>query len=67
MDSRAANIAIYKQAKRLQEVYQLPKDSNVYIHWQGHSPVVLPTRTSGNGIINTVKLDKILKRQCILV
>jgi hypothetical protein len=67
MNSRAINIAIYKQAKRLQEVYKLPLTHDVYIHWQNNSPVVLPTRSFNNGITQTVRLEKILKKQCILV
>jgi len=67
MDTQRARKEIYKQAKRLKETFGLPLDSNVYIHWNGNSPVVLPTRTVGGGIVNTVKLEKILTKQLILV
>ena len=67
MDRQRARKEIYKQAKRLQESYKLPLDSNVYIHWNGNSPIVLPTRTNGYGIVNTGKLEKILTKQLILI
>ena len=67
MDTRRAQKQIYKQAKRLKEAYNLPDDSNVYIHWNGNEPVVLPTRTPGYGICTTIKLSKVLSKQCILV
>ena len=67
MDRQKARKEIYKQAKRLQESYKLPLDSNVYIHWNGNAPIVLPTRTNGYGIVNTIKLEKILTKQLILI
>jgi hypothetical protein len=58
---------IYKQAKRLQTEYKLPLDSNVYVHWSNNSPVVLPHLSNGVGMATTIKLEKILSKQCVLI
>ena len=67
MDSQLARKTILKQAKHLRRVYNLPLDNNVYIYWQGSSPVVLPYSTSSYGAGTTIKLESILNKTCILI
>ena len=67
MNSQQARKEIYKQAKRLRVAYKLPLDCNVYITWNGSVPTVLPFLEGSKGITNTIKLEKILTKQCILI
>lgn len=56
---------IFKQAKNLTNA--LPKGSMVYIHWKNGSPVVLPEKEKGYGVITSVRLESILNKQFWLV
>ena len=67
MDLQIARKAIYKQAKHLRRVYNLPIDCNVHIYWQGSSPLVLPYPTPSYGVGTTIKLESILNKTCILI
>lgn len=64
MHRTQANKEIYLQAKNLKG--KVPINSNVYIHWKNNQPTVLPEKQTGYELINTVKLESILRRQCWL-
>ena len=53
------------QAKNL--INAIPRDSMVYIHWKNGSPIVLPQKEKGYGVITSVRLDCILRKQFWLV
>jgi hypothetical protein len=61
MTERHIKKLIYLQAKNLTNA--IPYDSIVYIHWKGNSPIVLPDKQKGYGVITSVRLDLILSRQ----
>jgi len=65
MDDISARKQIIRQAKRLQKM--IPETHLVYIHWKNDEPIVLPQKTPGYDMINTMTLANILNRQLILV
>lgn len=56
---------IFVQAKNLTNA--IPYDSMVYIHWKNGRPLVLPHKEKGYGVITSVRLECILKKQFWLV
>jgi hypothetical protein len=56
---------IFLQAKNL--INAIPRDSMVYIHWKNGNPVVLPQKERGYGMITSVRLESILRKQFSLV
>lgn len=64
MDHIKARKEIIKQAKKLRG--KIPENHPVYIHWKNDSPLVLPMRTPGFDLINTVSLSNILNKRLIL-
>ena len=56
---------IFLQAKNLMNA--LPQDSMVYIHWKNGNPIVLPQKEKGYGVITSVRLDCILRKQFSLI
>jgi len=65
MDDRTARKQIIRQARRLSQM--IPETHYVYIHWKNDEPIVLPQKTPGYDMINTMTLANILNRQLILV
>ena len=56
---------IFLQAKNLTTA--IPRDSMVYIHWKNGNPLVLPQKEKGFGVITSVRLESILRKQFSLV
>lgn len=65
MKRTEANKLIYNQAKNLLKT--ISSNQMVYIHWKNNTPLVLPVKEHGYDLINSVRLDSILKRQCWLI
>ena len=65
MSDRKIKKLIYLQAKHLTNA--IPYDSMVYIHWENDSPIVLPDKQKGYGMVTSVRLKTIIEGNCLIL